>query len=165
MKNRMRVVQLAVALFTAILVMQVASFVAGAETAGPQAITQSGARRPGIYVFYDWSKLSPAKYPIVGGEMIFHWDLIETGPNTYDWSSIDRWLAGITAQGKWGGLRINTYDGQCCGGLAIPQHVLQAHPAAVLTCPGGSAGTTLLGSRLSGRISGADPALRRPVRR
>ena len=70
--------------------------------------------------------------------MIFQWDMIEKGPGTYDWSSIDGWVADITSQGKWGGLRINTYDGQCCGGLAIPQHVVQAHPAAVLTCPSGA---------------------------
>lgn len=97
--------------------------------------TDPGTGPPGIYVFYDWTKLDPAQYPIIGGHMVLQWDRIETAARTYDWSSVERWISDLTVQGKLAGLQIDAYDGQCCGGLRIPAHLLQAHPGMVLTCP------------------------------
>ncbi len=136
MKKRLQVASSAALLLAAILVTCIAVAVAAApRSASPAVSTGPDAAPPGIYVFYDWTRLDPAQYPIVGGHMALRWDQIETTPGIYDWSSVDGWISDFTAQGKLAGLQINSYDGQCCGGLSIPSYLIQAHPATVLTCP------------------------------
>lgn len=96
------------------------------------------AKPTGIYVFYDWSNLSPNRYPIVGGQMAFLWDRIETQPGVYDWSTVDNWLGNIASAGKSAGIKIDTYVGQARGGAYIPAHHKADTPQIVMTCPDGS---------------------------
>jgi len=102
----------------------------------PETIRLPDAHPPGIYVFYDWSKVDPQTYPVVGGEMIFTWKNIEYAANKYSWGSIDKFIADMASQGKRAGLRINSYDGECCGGSSVPAHLKTSTPNIVITCSG-----------------------------
>ena len=111
-----------------------------ASTAQP--VPAAGAGLPvkptGIYVFYDWSNLNPAQYPIVGGHMPFLWDRIETKPGVYTWTAIDNWLGSMANLGKHAGLKIDTYVGQARGGTYIPARYITSTPQIIVSCPDGS---------------------------
>lgn len=109
-----------------------------AQASPPQVITNPAARPSGIYVFFDWSKLSPDQYPIVGGHMVYGWAQIEVAEGKYDWSAVDKWLGDIAKQGKRGALAINTYEGETRGGASIPAHHKASTPQIVLTCSDGN---------------------------
>lgn len=109
-----------------------------ALAADPAPNTEPIAGPTGIYVFYDWSNLSPTQYPIVGGHMVFLWDRIEAQPGIYDWSAVDDWLSKTAAQSKRVGIKIDTYEGQARGGTYIPGHVRAKTPQIIVTCPDGS---------------------------
>lgn len=102
----------------------------------PEVVTTPDIGPSGIYVFYDWSKVNPEQYPIIGGHMSFQWFAVETAPGIYDWSTVDRWLLGIAAQGKRAGIAINSYDGENTGGTSIPEHLKHADPSIVISCNG-----------------------------
>ncbi len=91
---------------------------------------------PGIYVFYDYSNLDPKLYPIVGGHITPMWKHVEKGPGVYDWSFPDDWIAQQASLGKVVGLGFDPYDGQCCGGNGMPDHVKQRYPNSVFYCDG-----------------------------
>jgi hypothetical protein len=109
-----------------------------ALAAAPATITNPDSKPAGIYVFWDWSNLSPAKYPIVGGHMVFVWSDIEKAPGVYDWSAVDKTLTNFTKAGKRAGLKIAAYEGQARGGTYIPAHHLTNTPHMIVTCPDGS---------------------------
>jgi hypothetical protein len=102
----------------------------------PAVIHVPEAQPPGIYVFYDYTNLDPKRYPIKGGQITPRWSKIEVGPNAYDWSFPDDWIAEEAALGKRVGLGFDTYDGNCCGGSAVPAHVKSQYPTSVITCAG-----------------------------
>ncbi len=102
----------------------------------PAVWTRDPGDAAGVYVFYDYENLSPSRYPIRGGHMLVTWKAIETGPGTYDWSWPDRWIADLASKGKYVGFTVDSYDGVCCGGSAVPPHVRQQHPSSVIVCNG-----------------------------
>ena len=111
---------------------------ASAPASSPATITNPEAKPAGIYVFWDWSNLSPKQYPIVGGHMAFVWNNIETAPGVYDWTSVDKWLSGEVKLGKRAGIQIDAYEGQARGGVYIPVHHRTSTPQILVTCPDGS---------------------------
>lgn len=102
----------------------------------PEAIRLPDAQPPGIYVFYDWTKVDPQTYPVIGGEMIFTWKNIEYAANKYNWGNVDKFVADMASQGKRAVLRINSYDGECCGGSSVPAHLKASTPNIVIRCGG-----------------------------
>jgi len=109
---------------------------AAAAPAAPAALTNPHATAPGVYIFYDWQNLDPAIYPVRGGHLIFPWKAIEVGPGVYDWTWPDKWIGDVAGKGKAIGLAFNSYDGTCCGGSYVPNHIKQTYPTSVITCNG-----------------------------
>lgn len=89
---------------------------------------------PGIYVFYDWQRIDPKKYPVMGGAMSWDWDVIEYAAGKYNWSAVDKFISDQAALGKLAGLRIVSYNGDCCGGSSVPTFHKNTTPKIVLTC-------------------------------
>lgn len=102
----------------------------------PAVWTREPADAAGVYVFYDYENLSPSRYPIKGGHILVTWKAIETAPGVYNWSWPDGWIADLASKGKYVGFTVDSYDGVCCGGSAVPTHVRQQHPSAVIVCNG-----------------------------
>lgn len=102
----------------------------------PVVFTKGPPDAAGVYVFYDYENLSPSRYPIKGGHMLVTWKAIETAPGVYNWSWPDGWIADLASKGKYVGFTVDSYDGVCCGGSAVPTHVRQQHPSAVIVCNG-----------------------------
>lgn len=107
-----------------------------AASDAPAVLTKAPSDAAGVYVFYDYENLSPSRYPIKGGHMLVTWKAIETAPGVYDWSWPDRWIADLASKGKYVGFTVDSYDGVCCGGSAVPAHVRQQHPSSVIVCNG-----------------------------
>ncbi|PKO24152.1 MAG: hypothetical protein CVU38_00240 [Chloroflexi bacterium HGW-Chloroflexi-1] len=101
----------------------------------PEVLTNPDIGPNGIYVFYDWSKVDPTQYPIIGGHMSYQWFTIETAAGVYNWRAVDRWLSGISAQGKRAGIAINSYDGGA-GGTSVPEYLKRTYPSIVISCDG-----------------------------
>lgn len=124
----------------AVLVLILAALPLGAiptavvTASGPDTINHPDAGPPGIYVFYDWSHASPQTYPIIGGEMLFTWKSIETSQGKYNWGSVDQFVADMAKQGKRAVLRIDAYDGQCCGGSSVPDFYKTSTPNIIIKC-------------------------------
>lgn len=122
---------------TALVFLVLALFPAAVVTAsGPDTINHPDAGPPGIYVFYDWSRVDPNTYPVIGGEMIFTWKSIETSQGKYNWAAVDDFVSDMGKAGKRAVLRINSYDGQCCGGSSVPNFYKTSTPKIVVTCSG-----------------------------
>jgi len=135
MTVRTRTAGLLILLLTVLILPTDATFVAAQRTfVDPDTIVNPQAGPAGIYVFYDWSNLDPTLYPIVGGHLSVPWSTIEVGHNSYDWSAVERWINNEAALGKRVGLGFNTYDGQCCGGIGIPDYLKRKYPDISLTC-------------------------------
>ncbi len=120
-----------------LLLVLLAGFLVGqraAQAAAPAVLTTPGAKPAGVYVFYDWSNVSPTQYPVVGSHMVFLWDQVETAPGVYDWSGIEQWLAKVAATGKRAGLRISAYEGEYSGGIRIPAFHQAATPEIAVSC-------------------------------
>ncbi|NOZ71791.1 MAG: DNRLRE domain-containing protein, partial [Chloroflexi bacterium] len=94
----------------------------------------AATQRPGIYVFFDWYNLNPSQYPVTGGHVTFEWKQIELGPETYDWSRLDKWLAAESALNKPAAIGFATYNATCCGGDAVPAYLYEAYPDMRLVC-------------------------------
>lgn len=101
-----------------------------------QVLSNPDAQPPGNYVFLDHYNYDKDKYHLVGGTQIWQWFKIETAANTYDWTLVDNFIAAEAAKGKRAALRINPYDGECCGGSGVPSHLKKKYPSIVLTCSG-----------------------------
>lgn len=97
----------------------------------PASTTYRGFPAAGVYPFLDWPHLDPDLYPwIAGGHQIFPWNSVENAvQGQYYWEEIDQWLATEAILGKPVGLRLNSYDGACCGGDRLPAWFKAAHGA------------------------------------
>ncbi len=104
------------------------------DGAGADVPDASRLARPGVYTFYDWQHLDPARYPIVGGHVTLQWKTLDVGPGRYDWGWLDRYLAQDARLGKADGVGLDPYDGPCCGGSGVPPYVAQASPDVEITC-------------------------------
>ncbi len=124
---------------------------AGDQPAAPE-VPAPPVTRPGIYVVAETGTMDPAHYHLTGSLRTFDWAELHTGPNQFDWSALDQYLATIAGYGKAAAVGITTYNGRCCGGAsAMPAFVRTLAPTAVLDAGACSSAQYPLGGCIGGR--------------
>jgi len=89
------------------------------------------APSPGLYSLYDYSNIDQTQYHLVGGHQSYDWRALEPTEGSYNWGSLDRWIAGEAAKNKPVALGIEIYGGD---GRRMPDYVYSVAPA--VNCSG-----------------------------
>ncbi len=127
----------AAVLFTAVWLIRSEQGVGATPT--PFLSKPPNAGPPGVYAFYDWKHISPVDYPIVAGHAQVQWNYLQNEHDVFNWWWLENWLSMDAALGKRMAVGIATYNGACCGGMAVPDYVFELHPSARVVCPDGEA--------------------------
>jgi len=110
-----------------------------AALVGPMRLTNPALHPGAFYIDYWWTSdttfVDPKTYPVQGAFAHLKWYELQTGPTTFNWTYLHKWINARVGQGLNAGIMIDPYDGKYDGdSRAIPDFVIST-PGTMVVVP------------------------------